>query len=373
MFDRNTEPLEKFVTDTQVYLGRVIDVDVENYSVSVATTVARKVYTDMPFATPYQHFAGGEGIYFMPEVGSMCWICEPSDHNKPFVIGWAPVRRNDNGKDFSSNKMPLNPGDIYLGTRDENFIILRRGGVLQIGGGPLSQRIFMPIKNTIKDLCENYSLQTIAGDLNWTVERDETTTTGDRPTSLTVSARRQASDKYPLAVLRMGHHLTSGVTSPISNASDISFSLVVRASGDEGANVTIKTVLDRKGKIYLEAADDVYLRVSKGYTLETTGAVKVTCADSVTITSAKDMTLTSFQSATLSGKNSVSVSSGVKIDVVAGIVNLGDSSASEPVVLGSKLVEWLTSHKHTDTVTGAVTTGPVDPPLGILSTKVKVS
>lgn len=373
MYDRNTESIERFVTDTYVYYGRVIDVDVENYSVSVATVVARKVYTDIPYATPYQHFTGGEGIYFMPEVGSMCWICEPSDHNRPFVLGWAPVRRADNGNDFSSNRMPLNPGDIYLGTRDENFVILRRGGVLQVGGGPLSQRIFMPINNTIKDLCENYSLQTVAGDLNWTVERDETTTTGDRPTSLTVSARMLANDKNPVATLRMGSHVGSGTQSPISSDGNISFSLTIKASGDDGAAVKIKTVLGKDGKAYFEAADDIFIKASKGYTLQASGDISISSAKTISLSSVDSMSLTSSKTATLSGQEGVSISSGVKVDVVAGQVNLGSPLATEFAVLGDTLVAWLTSHTHVDTVTNSPSTPPTQPLVGALSTKVKVS
>lgn len=372
-FDRNTGPLEQFVTDTQVYYSRIIDVDVENYSVSAATLVARKVFTDIPFATPYQHFANGEGIYFMPEVGSMCWICEPSDQNRPFVLGWAPVKRQDNGKDMSSNKMPLNPGDIYLGTRDENFLILRRGGVLQIGGGPLSQRVFLPLNNTIKDLCENYSMQTIAGDLNWTVERNETTTTGDRPTSLTISARMLANDKNPIAVLRVGNHSGSGVQSPISQDADIALSLSIKASGDAGAEVKIKAVVDKTGKIFLQALDDVYTKTSKGYTLEAGGNVTITSSKSVSISASESMNLTSSKITTLSGQEGVSISSGTRVDVVCGNINIGDASATEQAVLGNALMLWLSSHKHTDSATGSVSTPPNDPPSGFLSQKVKVS
>src|SRR5258708_39925591 len=106
--------------------ARIIDVDVATYTVSIATQFSKKPQNDIGFATPYQHFNNGEGIYFMPEVGSLCWVCFPSDGNRPFVLAWKSA--SDEG-DERSKKQDLNPGDIYLGTRDENFLILRRGGI----------------------------------------------------------------------------------------------------------------------------------------------------------------------------------------------------------------------------------------------------
>ena len=148
--------------------ARVLDVDIASYTLTIATEFAKKPMSGIPFSSPYQHMNNGEGIYFMPEVGSLCWVCEPSDGGMPFVIAWAPAQ--DEG-DFKSGKQDLNPGDIYLGTRDENFLILRRGGIVQIGGGPLSQRLYLPVNNTIKDFCENYSLNTVGGDFEWSVKR----------------------------------------------------------------------------------------------------------------------------------------------------------------------------------------------------------
>ena len=173
-------PVKSGPKPSYIHQAKILDVNITNWTLSVHTEFTQKPLTDIPFAVPYMHPNNGEGIYFMPEVGSICWLCEPSDGGKGFVIAWAPPSVDGPGQ-FRGHRQDLNPGDIYLGTRDENFLILRRGGVVQIGGTGLCQRMFLPINNTIKDFCENYGLHTLGGDLEWTVNREETIDNGHRP------------------------------------------------------------------------------------------------------------------------------------------------------------------------------------------------
>ena len=184
-------PTQGALIPAKIERARVIDVDISTYTLTVATAFAKKPMTAIPFATPYQHFNNGEGIYFMPEVGSLCWLCEPSDGSVPFVLAWCSAQDE---ADFTARKQQLNPGDIYLGTRDENFLILRRGGVVEIGATGICQRIFMPVNNTINDFCENYNLHSLGGDLEWTIKRDENTTDGTRPALLGLYAKEFADD-----------------------------------------------------------------------------------------------------------------------------------------------------------------------------------
>src|SRR5690606_18657484 len=129
-------------------------------------------------------------------------------------------------------------GDIYLGTRDDNAIILRRGGVVQIMGGPLCQRLFLPITNTISDFCENYGLHSLGGDLEWTIDREETSTDGHRPVHLRLKAREFAHDEEPIAYLEIGSHT--------GNPANI-LSLVINASGEKGAAKKISLEFRKDG------------------------------------------------------------------------------------------------------------------------------
>jgi len=66
------------------------------------------------------------------------------------------------------NRMLLNPGDYVLSTRDDNKIVLRRGGLIQIASTGLAQRLYIPLGNYIKDFFENYGAFSPNGSLEWT-------------------------------------------------------------------------------------------------------------------------------------------------------------------------------------------------------------
>lgn len=319
-------------TPALIESGRILDVDINSFTVSITTEFSKKPQTGISWSSPYLHFINGEGIHFVPEVGSLCWVCFPSDGNRPFVLAWAPAADEGN---FRSRRPDLNPGDIYLGTRDENFLILRRGGVVQIGGGPLSQRLFLPVSNTIKDLCENYSLQTVGGELNWSVQRSETDTDGKRPTNLKIQAREFASDEKPLAELQVGSH---------GSGENTILSLVIKDSGSSNAARKISLSLGKDGSVNWDVKKDVVWKVDGKFTLE----VK------------QDVELKGSTSFKISGGSTVEVSgqSGVTIQAVAGtvtikgapIVQMGSKvlvgNAPQPVALAPALLGWLAAHIH---------------------------
>lgn len=343
--------------------GKVIDVDIETFTLSVVTEMTKKSFMGVPFATPYQHYANGEGIYFMPEVGSICWLCWPSDNpSRPFVIGWAPARE-ENGS-LRSKKMQLNPGDIYLGTRDENFLILRRGGIVQVGGGPLCQRIFMPINNVINDYCENYGLHALGGDLEWTIVRPEATTDGKRPALLSLKAREFANDAAPIAVLEIGS--SSGTVSENGShkrdGKNI-LSLAIKESGAKGAATQISLEFRKDG-----SAEWSFKK-----------SVKWTVAENLTIDVTKDLKMKAGTLARLEGANveieaklgAVKVTSKTTIDLMAGAsVNLGPqvnmgvapgaggAAGLKPVLLADQaFLAWLIGHRHMSTPPNTLT-GP---------------
>lgn len=330
--------------------GRILDVDISTYTVSATTEFTKKPVTGIKFATPYQHYSNGEGIYFMPEIGSLCWLCFPSDHNRPFVIAWGPATVDG---DARSKKKDLNPGDIYLGTRDENFLILRRGGVVQIGGGPLCQRIFLPINNTIKDFCENYGLHTLGGDLEWSVQRDENTTDGTRPAQLALKAREFADDAKPIAELLIGSH---------GSGDNRILSLLVKASGQDGAASKVELSIGKDGNVQWTVQQDVAWEVHGNY--------NVTADQDIKFASQQNVNIEAQQQATLKGQAGVRVeATGGTVDISgAPLVRMGSivqAGGTLPVAMATPLMSWLASHMHqlTVPVAGASTTPPIVPPL----------
>ena len=337
-------PVKSGPKAAHIHQAKVLDVNIANWTLSVQTEFTKKPLTDIPFAVPYMHPHNGEGIYFMPEVGSICWMCEPSDGAKAFVIAWAPPSVDGPGQ-FRGHRQDLNPGDIWLGTRDENFLVLRRGGVVQIGGTGLCQRIFLPINNTIKDFCENYGLHTLGGDLEWTIAREEATDDGKRPALFKLQAREFADDAKPIAALEIGSH--DGDDKTI-------LTLTIKDSGDDGAETKIGLKLDKEGNIKWEVKKDISYKIE--------GKVTIDIKDDVTVTIEKKLTLEVKGKLDVKGKGVDIDAGGEKVTVMSDMVSkktLKIGGATYPVVLATPSFIAFLNHTHTCSVGPS---GPGVPP-----------
>ena len=332
-------------TTGMVHSARIVDVNVATYTVNVATQYARKLLTDISFMVPYTHSNNGEGIYFMPEVGSLCWLCEPTDGSRPFIMGWASAQDET---DFSGNKQQLNPGDIYLGTRDGNGIWLRRGGVVQVGSTGLCQRIYIPINNTINDFCENYNLETLGGELSWTIQRSENDTDGHRPALFSLAGRQFADDANPIATLEIGSHG--------SNDNTI-LSLSILASGAQGAAEQISLKMDNQGNVTWVVQQDVSYTVSGKLNLTVTGDVTVASQGNVAISGEQSFKASTPGTATIEGDGGITLTA--PTTTTSGQLAVGGGGM--PLALAIPLIAWVASHIHMDTVT-MVPTGPPIPP-----------
>jgi hypothetical protein len=277
---------------------------------------------------PYVHQNNGEGINFAPELGSTCWVCKSSDTGRDaFVLGWTTVHEKGS---YRSGRERLNSGDLHLSTRDANFLYLRRGGIVQIGATPICQRVYIPIRNIIRDFAENYQLTTPGGDLSWEVDRIEDSGDGKSLTHLTISCKEHADDpnQAPLAVLKIGSH---------GGGSKTILSLVTRDSG--GGSVKTNLTISKAGDINWTVEGDVTLAIS--------GQLSATVKKSAKLTVATDLKVTAGSAANF-GAPTISLVSGAGQLVLGsggaalsgGAVQLG--AAMAPVVIDNgQLSAWI--------------------------------
>jgi len=263
-----TQAVSRFANPV-IESGVVFDVNVKNYSVTVVSQNSERRWLNIPVMSSYLHYTAGEGLFAMPEAGATCWICQSSEFDaQAFILGFG-VAWNEEGS-YKSGRRPMNPGDIYMGTRDGNSVFVRRGGVIQIQATPLAQRMYIPINNIIRDLCESYHLRTFSGDFLWEVDRDETTTDGERPTRVKLFAKQQADDPSPLAELTLGHHG--------DDDGDSGFSLKVYDNGEDERTVQVELDITKEGGVSwvlkkswtLTAEEEISLQAKKVLTLEST-------------------------------------------------------------------------------------------------------
>jgi hypothetical protein len=343
----------------QVFRAQVLNVNTRDYTVDVQyESYPYSNHFDIPWMVPYLNQNQGEGVAIMPEVGSTVWVCIPSETGKDaFVLGWTPIQESGT---YRAGRELLNPGDFHFKTRDGNFLFLRRGGIVQIGATPVCQRLFIPIRNIIRDFAENYELTTPAGDLTWEVSRAEDNGDGHQACLFSLECKEFSDDPNdnPLAVLKIGSH---------GDGNDTILSLETRDKG--GGSVKTSLTISKAGEIKWTVQGDI--------TLDLKGNVATTIAKKMTVTSTEDMSLESKAVAFLKALETHISGGGAALDLAGAaslngsVVNLGD--ALFPVMIAHpSMVLWIQA--VTALLTGppnAVAFKGILPPVTFQSTKVK--
>jgi hypothetical protein len=332
---RNTWTQPEGGVGAHIIEGRIIDVNLGNWTVDFVSQFDQKFFLNVQVTSPYMNPNQGEGIYAFPEVGSKCLLCIPSDGPPPFIIGFfmpqesigaggnaeAPEGTGTTGgttaapgtnATFSGGRPRPKPGDIYMRGRDGNFCVLHRGGVLQIGATALAQRIFIPVGNIITDISQNYHHHNTAGSVNWGVSAapsEENPPTSWKQTFRLFANQDQATVRVavgtfediigvPAGSVGLTESIAEGIgagDSPIVCEVTISPEQIGGDDGSVGANTKKQTklqfafdksggaylwtagsvVLATKKKFYLLAEDDITIRSGKNVVLEAAGALRL--------------------------------------------------------------------------------------------------
>jgi hypothetical protein len=230
----------------QIQYGKVIAVDSENWTCTVAFDDSPPV-DNIPIA-PLYIGPKGNGLFYMPEkdamvmVGSFDW--DPgSPGDEPFILcghilpydraaedeevdaeeddeleGEEPADPN-----YGANRFRINEGDIVMNSREGGHVIVRRGGVVEIGASAVCRRFYIPITNMIREITSAYKMSTASGEIEFSQRRDElgwgesevelveepgtnpvTRKFPNTPTEFRLSVNEFAQDKNPIITLAMG-------------------------------------------------------------------------------------------------------------------------------------------------------------------------
>lgn len=305
---------------TDVFLGRVIGVDYNNWTIDFVSQFDQMRILQIAVASPYQHSTRGEGMYVMPEVGSKCAVCWPGDSSPPFVLGFimphevlfptaeedAPQGTADRADEsqspatasFAGGRPRAKGGDMVWRGRDGNQVVLHRGGVLQIGANELSQRIYIPLRNLIMDFCENYELQNSGGSIKWGIQEGE----GEKnlPSSHTETFRVFANDKYADIRISSGKvqapvpDSDTGISgAEVGASSPIVYEFAFSKGGFRGengalnpstaTNLKLRFVFDRDGNSALRIDGNVYIRCKKKLVLKVDDSIEIQGGSSMNV------------------------------------------------------------------------------------------
>jgi hypothetical protein len=326
-----------------IHEARIFNVNMTNWTVDVSTIFDQKVMLDLQVSSPYMNANFGEGLYVVPEVGSKCLICIPSDGPPPFVLafimpmvtipdtsseeapaGTAPQGGSPTGSSdftFAGGRTRGKPGDIVARTRDGNFMILHRGGVAQFGSGPLAQRICVPLQNLVTDISQKYNHFNSGGSINWGVQDRGN---NDPDTEWRHTLRVFANDEFADLRFDMGR-VQSPVPEPageegensnniqldIGTKADVVFEMVLARNGFEtdsgefkadAEDVKLRIFVDRDGNMMGRWEGSVNLRVKK--------KLRLTVDDNIDIFCKKNVSITADGSIALNGKKGASLGTG---------------------------------------------------------------
>lgn len=217
----------------------------------------------------------GSGDAYLPEVNSLVYLLFPSS-GVPFILGGvssprAPEDGSETGADFRQNRPVLNEGDRMFSTQDGNFIILRRGGVLEMGASQTSKRLFLPTKSFIRDFAQNYEMVTSGGVLSWQTRDEDASHGADlSPVEFSLDVKEFAQED-PCIKIRLGR-IQAEDGSALPNAGDSArivasididgrFRLWLDREGNVASYTHGATVASYNGPVTVYAHEGLTLRV----------------------------------------------------------------------------------------------------------------
>lgn len=354
---RNSFTMREGFTAAQIVQCQIVDINLVNWTVDCISQFDRKKYFNIQVGSPYVHYNNGEGVSITPEVGAVCMVCIPSDSSPMFVLSFimphtlvdsgvedAPqgtagqkgaVQKYATDATFSAGRPVPKPGDMVLRGRDNNFVILHRGGVLQIGATELSQRIFIPLNNLMMDISGNYAHHNTAGTVLWGIQEGPAETSP--PCLYTHNFRVRANDAEADVRVRVGE-VRAPIGEPTGDAGDSEDLADLNIADDTKDNPVIcEVVVAKKGFVTgtgeVASTDTVkntvlrFLFDRKGATfLRCKGSLLVSSKDRIKIKAVNEVTIEG-KSFSLEFKNGADINGGDYTHIKGNIVRLGAGTA----------------------------------------------
>jgi hypothetical protein len=308
---------------------RIINVNIDSWSVDCVSMLGNKRFFDIQVSSPYFHYMNGEGFYCMPEVGALAWICKSSTgrFGAPFIMGYQAPFDEEHGS-FKSNRLDLNPGDMMMRTRDENFVILRRGGVVQIGATPICQTMYVPINNIIRHFCEKFEINAFGGELLWETFRREEAADEDKLTKFSLNIKDSADKEGHVAKLSIGSH---------GDGEPVKLQLTMFPDSEKDAEFVADLMIDEEGNVTWDTRASWTLLVAKAYSVETEEEdISFTSAAKFLVQSTDNAELKTDGEGLFHSAKKMVIKSDEKIVLNTSKVYLQSPTAAEPLVLGTQ-------------------------------------
>lgn len=191
----------------EIYLGRVVEVNPGRWTCRVISGDPPKEFDPVVVSSLFMGVQG-EGVHTMPEVGARVYVGVPSDGTLAFIAGYAytidEATEDQESGSLHGGRPYLNPGDISALTRDQNGVVVRRGGLVEVRSTPLARTIFDPHQNQVLTFAENWEVETFGGKLSWRSLQREEDSLGELSARLQCEVRQYVDAPSSSVRIQMG-------------------------------------------------------------------------------------------------------------------------------------------------------------------------
>lgn len=118
---------------------------------------------------PYGHASNGQGIFVLPEVGSVCLVAWPDDGSRPFIVSY--VMPPGSGEQLRGGSQDAAPGDIVIAGSERNYVSVDANGVVKVVATDLASMMLFPVENLIRLVFEKFQMLSPGGQLVWINEQ----------------------------------------------------------------------------------------------------------------------------------------------------------------------------------------------------------
>lgn len=184
-------------------MGEIIAVHPESWTVDVKTYLTEKEMKGLQIGMPFCSADNGAMFGQMPEIGAIGYVTFPSDGTDPYITNFImPLSMSES---YKGGRPKVNVGDAVIRTTSGNMILVRRGDIIIISAGSgIAQRHYIGGKNTIRDICRTYRMESAGGFMEWGPNSLLLSKLGVSPTSFKIAIKKFEKDIIPLLSIEMG-------------------------------------------------------------------------------------------------------------------------------------------------------------------------
>jgi hypothetical protein len=219
-----------------------------------------------------------------------------------------------------------------LRTRDNNFVVLHRGGVLQIGATELAQRIYLPLRNHVLDFSQNYSHHNAGGSELWGIQEGPSE---DLPTQFIQTFRVFANDRYADIRIAAGK-VHAPVQEPPGEIGETLNLQKLEIGTDKNNPIIYEVVVSPKGfdPESGETSGDIRKQTVLRYFFDRRGGTFLRCVGNVLLSFKKKLLIHGSDEMSFEGEKNINIVAKTGIDINGGtyshlkgdIVRLGSGS-----------------------------------------------